>query len=49
MGRGEEDRVFELLEEAYRERCNNLVFINVHPAFDKLRSDTRFISLITEK
>ena len=46
MGLGEEDRVFELLEEAYRERCNNLVFINVHPAFDKLRSDTRFISLI---
>jgi DNA-binding winged helix-turn-helix (wHTH) protein/TolB-like protein/Tfp pilus assembly protein PilF len=46
MELGEEDRVFELLEESYRERCNNLVFINVHPAFDKLRSDARFISLI---
>ena len=46
IGLGEEDRVFELLEEAYRERCNNLVFINVHPAFDNLRSDSRFISLI---
>ncbi|MGH9878678.1 MAG: hypothetical protein ACRD5H_13665, partial [Nitrososphaerales archaeon] len=46
VGLGEEDRVFELLEEAYRERCNNLVFINVHPAFDNLRSDSRFISLI---
>jgi DNA-binding winged helix-turn-helix (wHTH) protein/tetratricopeptide (TPR) repeat protein len=43
---GEEDRVLELLEEAYRERCNNLVFINVHPAFDNLRADSRFISLI---
>jgi DNA-binding winged helix-turn-helix (wHTH) protein/Tfp pilus assembly protein PilF len=46
IGLGEEDRVFELLEESYRERCNNFVFINVHPAFDKLRDDARFISLI---
>ncbi|MEP7341564.1 MAG: hypothetical protein ABI977_27785, partial [Acidobacteriota bacterium] len=45
VGLGEEDRVFSLLEEAYSERCNNLVFINVHPAFEKLRSDPRFISL----
>lgn len=45
VGMGEEDRVFSLLEEAYSERCNNLVFINVHPAFEKLRSDPRFISL----
>jgi DNA-binding winged helix-turn-helix (wHTH) protein/tetratricopeptide (TPR) repeat protein len=46
VGLGEEDRALGLLEESYRERCNNLVYINVHPAFDKLRSDARFISLI---
>jgi DNA-binding winged helix-turn-helix (wHTH) protein/tetratricopeptide (TPR) repeat protein len=45
-GLGENDRAFEYLEEAYRERCNNLVFINVQPTFDKLRSDPRFINLI---
>jgi len=46
IGLGEEGQALGLLEEAYRERCNSLVFINVHPAFDKLRSDARFISLV---
>jgi DNA-binding winged helix-turn-helix (wHTH) protein/tetratricopeptide (TPR) repeat protein len=46
MGLGQEDRALGLLEESYRERCNSLVFINVHPAFDTLRSNTRFINLI---
>jgi len=46
VGLCEHDRALELLEEAYRERCNNLVFINVHPAFDGLRTDLRFTSLI---
>jgi DNA-binding winged helix-turn-helix (wHTH) protein/tetratricopeptide (TPR) repeat protein len=45
-GLGESDRAFEYLEEAYRERCNNLVFINVQPTFDRLRSDPRFTNLI---
>src|SRR5262245_41732913 len=45
-GLGDKDRALDLLEESYRERCNNLVFINVHPAFDNLRSDARFTSLI---
>ena len=34
------------LEESYRERCNNLVFINVQPAFGDLRSISRFTDLI---
>jgi hypothetical protein len=36
----------ELLEQAYRDRCNNLVFINVQPVFDGLRSSPRFTDLI---
>jgi DNA-binding winged helix-turn-helix (wHTH) protein/tetratricopeptide (TPR) repeat protein len=46
VGLSDEDRALELLEEAYRERCNNLVFINVHPAFDNLRHNSRFAGLI---
>jgi adenylate cyclase len=45
-GLGEIDQAFGYLEEAYRERCNNLVFINVQPTFDILRSDPRFTKLI---
>jgi hypothetical protein len=43
---GEEERAMDLLEESYRDRCNNLVFINVQPAFDNLRSSSRFTGLI---
>jgi len=43
---GEVEQAMDLLEESYRDRCNNLVFINVQPAFDNLRSSSRFIDLI---
>ena len=42
----EEEKAIDLLEESYRDRCNNLVFINIQPAFDSLRSNQRFIDLI---
>jgi DNA-binding winged helix-turn-helix (wHTH) protein/tetratricopeptide (TPR) repeat protein len=45
-GLGEEEQAIDLLEESYRDRCNNLVFINVQPAFDNLRSSSRFTDLI---
>lgn len=45
-GLGEEEQAMDLLEESYRDRCNNLVFINVQPAFDNLRSSSRFTDLI---
>lgn len=42
----EEEKAIDLLEESYRDRCNNLVFISVQPAFDSLRSSSRFTNLI---
>ena len=45
-GMGEKEKALGLLEESYRDRCNNLVFINVQPAFDDLRSSPRFANLI---
>jgi TolB-like protein/Flp pilus assembly protein TadD len=40
------EQAMESLEESYRERCNNLVYINVQPVFDCLCSSPRFIRLI---
>lgn len=45
-GLGEVEQAMDSLEESYCERCNNLVFINVQPAFDNLRSTSRFTDLI---
>jgi DNA-binding winged helix-turn-helix (wHTH) protein/tetratricopeptide (TPR) repeat protein len=45
-GLGEVEQAMDSLEESYRERCNNLVFINVQPAFGNLRSISRFTDLI---
>lgn len=45
-GLGEEEQAMDLLEESYSDRCNNLVFINVQPAFGNLRSSSRFTDLI---
>ena len=43
---GEKDQAMEWLERAYQDRNADLVFIRVHPAFDKLRDDRRFNSLL---
>ena len=43
---GEKDRAFEWLEKAYEERARLLVFINIDPAYDSLRSDPRFADLL---
>ncbi len=45
-GLGEKEKALDLLEEAYRDRCNNLVFVNIQPAFDILRATPRFARLI---
>jgi tetratricopeptide (TPR) repeat protein len=39
---GQLDPAFEWLEQAYRERRGWLVYLNIEPMFDRLRSDPRF-------
>jgi TolB-like protein/Tfp pilus assembly protein PilF len=39
---GDKDKAFESLESAYKERDADLIFLNVDPKFDVLRSDPRF-------
>jgi len=43
---GEKDQAFEWLERAFRERDPMLVAAGTDPAFDTLRTDTRFATLI---
>lgn len=46
IGLGERDRVFEVLEQAYRERSSMLVFLKVDPLWERVRPDPRFQDLV---
>ena len=39
------DRAFESFHKAYEERSSYLIFLNVQPSFEKLRSDPRYEAL----
>jgi serine/threonine protein kinase/Tfp pilus assembly protein PilF len=43
---GDKDLAFKWLERAFRERSNYMVFLNVEPVYDPLRSDPRFKDLL---
>ena len=43
---GEKDRALDWLEIAYQEQMQNLIYLNVQPKWDPLRSDPRFQNLI---
>jgi len=45
-GLGDNDAAFDWLDKAYEERFGWLIFLNVDPKLDNLRSDPRFISLL---
>ncbi len=45
---GETDEAFRLLERAYQERVDRLVYLNVEPMADPIRSDPRFDKLMTK-
>lgn len=47
MSMGNKDEAIAWLERAYHERSSWLVWANVEPRFDHLRSDARFASLIS--
>ena len=42
---GDRDDAFKLLEKAIEQRDGVLVFINIDPLFEDLRSDTRYAAL----
>jgi len=46
MGLGDLDSTFRYLEESYRGRWNDVVFIKSPPQLDVLRSDPRFKALL---
>jgi Tfp pilus assembly protein PilF len=46
-GLGEDDKVFEMLERAYKERSWELIFMREEPWFDYLREDNRFKEFVT--
>jgi TolB-like protein/Flp pilus assembly protein TadD len=46
IGLGNDDRAFQLLEEAFRERAFHFIYLIADPKFDRLRSDPRFDDLL---
>jgi len=44
-GLGEKSKAIEQLQKAYEERAGQLIYLNVDPRFDSLRSDARFQDL----
>jgi tetratricopeptide (TPR) repeat protein len=46
LGLGENEEAFVWLEWAYKEQSNILQFVKVHPFFDAIRGDPRFVDLV---
>jgi TolB-like protein/Tfp pilus assembly protein PilF len=46
VGLGNDDSAFQWLEEAYRQRALQLIYLKVGPRFDRLRKDPRFTDLL---
>jgi tetratricopeptide (TPR) repeat protein len=46
LGLGEKDKTFAMLQAAYYERSNRMVFLKVQPCFFPLRSDARFTEML---
>ncbi len=45
-GLGDKEQAFQWLDKAYAERDSQLIWINVEPQFEPLRSDARFADLL---
>ena len=48
LGLGEKDEAFRLLDLAYQEKVDRLVYLNVDPMADPIRSDPRFAQLMAK-
>jgi TolB-like protein/DNA-binding winged helix-turn-helix (wHTH) protein len=46
LGLDDREQVFVWLERAYQEQSNILQFVKIHPYFDPIRNDPRFMDLI---
>ncbi len=46
LGLGDNEQAFVWLEQAYKEQSNLLQFLKVHPYFDPIRGDPRFVDLM---
>ena len=46
LGLGDKEETFVWLEQAYKEQSNILQFVKVHPYFDPIRNDPRFVDLV---
>ncbi len=43
---GDKERAFEFLEQGYQERMRGLVYLQVEPQYDPIRSDPRFQDML---
>jgi tetratricopeptide (TPR) repeat protein len=43
---GDRNRAFASLERAYKDRADDLIYLNVEPRLDPIRSDPRFTDLV---
>jgi TolB-like protein/Tfp pilus assembly protein PilF len=43
---GDNDRAMDWFEKAFDERSFNMVYLKVHPGYDRLRQDPRFLALL---
>ncbi len=48
LGLGDKDKAFHYLDAAYQERIDRLVYLNVDPMADPIRSDPRFAQLMAK-
>ena len=46
MGLGDKNRAIEQLSKAYEDRAGWIIYLNVEPVFDPIRSDPRFAELV---
>jgi TolB-like protein/DNA-binding winged helix-turn-helix (wHTH) protein/Flp pilus assembly protein TadD len=46
LGLGDNEQAFVWLEQAYKEQSNILQWVKVHPYFDPIRGDPRFVDLV---
>jgi serine/threonine protein kinase/Tfp pilus assembly protein PilF len=47
-GLNDTDQAIKWLQQAYAEHCYRLIYLNVDPKYDNIRSDSRFINLLNQ-